>query len=90
MALDKSHFDALVKIPVNGIELEGMLVVPRHAKGVVLFAHGSGSSRLSPRNTFVATLCTSRESLPCSWTCSPHRKTSLRESLRYRSADLAS
>ena len=53
-ALEKSHFHALVKIPVNGIELEGMLVVPRHAKGVVLFAHGSGSSRLSPRNTFVA------------------------------------
>ena len=54
LAVDKSHFDALVKISVNGIELEGMLVVPRHAKGVVLFAHGSGSSRLSPRNTFVA------------------------------------
>jgi dienelactone hydrolase len=47
-------FAADVSIPVNGIALEGNLVVPRHAKGVVLFAHGSGSSRLSPRNRFVA------------------------------------
>jgi len=31
-----------------------MLVLPEHARGVVLFAHGSGSSRLSPRNNFVA------------------------------------
>ena len=34
--------------------LEGMLKVPHGAKGIVLFAHGSGSSRLSPRNNFVA------------------------------------
>ena len=53
-AHNRDHFTALLLIPVNGIELEGLLVVPRHAKGVVLFAHGSGSSRLSPRNTFVA------------------------------------
>lgn len=54
LAHNRDHFTALLSIPVNGIELEGMLVVPRQAKGVVLFAHGSGSSRLSPRNTFVA------------------------------------
>ncbi len=30
--------------------------MPEHAKGVVLFAHGSGSSRLSPRNTYVASV----------------------------------
>ena len=54
VAFEQSHVDALVKIPVNGIALEGMLVVPARAKGVVLFAHGSGSSRLSPRNNFVA------------------------------------
>ena len=53
-AHEREHVTALISIPVNGIELEGILVVPRHAKGVVLFAHGSGSSRLSPRNTFVA------------------------------------
>lgn len=34
--------------------LEGMLKIPQLAKGLVLFAHGSGSSRLSPRNNFVA------------------------------------
>ncbi|HEY7219811.1 MAG TPA: alpha/beta hydrolase, partial [Candidatus Binatia bacterium] len=41
-------------IPANGVQLEGMLVIPYRAKGVVLFAHGSGSSRHSPRNNFVA------------------------------------
>ncbi|HEX5431104.1 MAG TPA: dienelactone hydrolase family protein [Bryobacteraceae bacterium] len=35
-------------------EIEGDLAVPKHASGVVLFAHGSGSSRFSPRNRFVA------------------------------------
>lgn len=44
----------LVHIPVNGINLEGALEIPRKATGLVLFAHGSGSSRFSPRNNFVA------------------------------------
>ena len=35
-------------------DLKGILTVPPTAKGIVLFAHGSGSSRLSPRNTYVA------------------------------------
>ncbi|WP_297323787.1 dienelactone hydrolase family protein [Nitrosomonas sp.] len=43
-----------VKIPVDAVELAGELVLPPAASGVVLFAHGSGSSRFSPRNTFVA------------------------------------
>jgi putative phosphoribosyl transferase len=43
-----------ITIPLNGIELEGLLEVPRDACGLVLFVHGSGSSRLSPRNTYVA------------------------------------
>ncbi len=34
--------------------MEGELVIPHHSKGIVLFAHGSGSSRHSPRNQFVA------------------------------------
>lgn len=38
----------------QGIILPGILTIPEHALGVVLFAHGSGSSRFSPRNTFVA------------------------------------
>jgi putative phosphoribosyl transferase len=43
-----------VKINAEGIVLEGELTIPSGAKGVVLFAHGSGSSRRSPRNQFVA------------------------------------
>ncbi|AKM78454.1 MAG: hypothetical protein UY31_C0039G0006 [Candidatus Wolfebacteria bacterium GW2011_GWE1_48_7] len=43
-------------IPVDATtELPGILTIPEYATGIVLFAHGSGSSRLSPRNTFVAT-----------------------------------
>jgi putative phosphoribosyl transferase len=53
-ATPKAEFSELAKIPVNGVELEGALVVPPAARGVVLFAHGSGSSRHSPRNNFVA------------------------------------
>jgi putative phosphoribosyl transferase len=41
-------------IPSGQITLEGELNVPARATGVVLFAHGSGSSRHSPRNQFVA------------------------------------
>src|SRR5437762_8848428 len=44
----------LVQIPADMGFLEGMLELPPNASGVVLFAHGSGSSRMSPRNNFVA------------------------------------
>ena len=43
-----------VSISVDGVELEGMLEIPDDAVGLVVFAHGSGSSRKSPRNNFVA------------------------------------
>lgn len=43
-----------VSIPVDSISLAGELNTPAEATGLVLFAHGSGSSRLSPRNQFVA------------------------------------
>jgi putative phosphoribosyl transferase len=46
--------DREVAIPIEGAELEGLLQVPASARGIVLFAHGSGSSRLSPRNLSVA------------------------------------
>jgi putative phosphoribosyl transferase len=47
--------DYLVYLPVDSSTiLEGNLTVPIHSKGIVLFAHGSGSSRFSPRNRFVA------------------------------------
>jgi putative phosphoribosyl transferase len=43
-----------VTIPAEEARLEGVLGLPEAAKGVVLFAHGSGSGRHSPRNQFVA------------------------------------
>ncbi len=43
-----------VKITTAGVELAGTLIVPDEAQGVILFAHGSGSSRQSPRNQYVA------------------------------------
>src|SRR5687768_321788 len=43
-----------VRIPVGDMAIEGDLALPEHPIGVVLFAHGSGSSRFSRRNQFVA------------------------------------
>jgi dienelactone hydrolase len=43
-----------VKMERNGIVLHGFLECPPRAKGIVLFAHGSGSGRMSPRNQSVA------------------------------------
>jgi len=47
-------FKALVHIPVDNVYIEGMLELPADAQGLVLFAHGSGSSRHSTRNNYVA------------------------------------
>ena len=46
--------DPSVEIPVGFLRVQGDLLVPDGALGVVVFAHGSGSSRLSPRNRAVA------------------------------------
>jgi predicted alpha/beta-hydrolase family hydrolase len=46
--------ERLVRIPTDGVGLEGNMRLPETAKGVVVFAHGSGSSRFSPRNRSVA------------------------------------
>src|SRR4051812_20302176 len=46
--------ERLVRVTMGPVALEGNLTVPEAAAGVVLFAHGSGSSRHSPRNRFVA------------------------------------
>jgi putative phosphoribosyl transferase len=43
-----------IRVPVGDVSLEGDLVIPDTAKGIVLFAHGSGSGRHSPRNRMVA------------------------------------
>ena len=50
----KPALEQLVHIPVDGTHIEGMLQLPTNPQGIVLFAHGSGSSRHSPRNNFVA------------------------------------
>ncbi len=44
----------LVRVPAGRRQLEGDLVIPAGARAIVLFAHGSGSSRFSPRNRRVA------------------------------------
>ncbi|MDN5309376.1 MAG: hypothetical protein PWP14_770 [Methanolobus sp.] len=49
-----SVVDEPVSIPLDSIRMEGNLSIPDNATGIVVFAHGSGSSRLSPRNRFVA------------------------------------
>ena len=43
-----------VRIPCSNVTLCGDLAIPAGAKGLVIFAHGSGSSRLSSRNRWVA------------------------------------
>jgi putative phosphoribosyl transferase len=43
-----------IKIPLASVTLKGNLVVPKNAIGIVIFSHGSGSSRFSPRNNYVA------------------------------------
>jgi putative phosphoribosyl transferase len=59
----KSQWDGSkreVSIDLQGATLEGTLVLPKEADGLVLFAHGSGSSRHSPRNRYVAEVLNSR------------------------------
>lgn len=55
--MQSSHQTAhsqLVRMPVDQVLIEGMLELPARSSGLVLFAHGSGSSRHSPRNNYVA------------------------------------
>jgi putative phosphoribosyl transferase len=49
-----NHSEQLVHLPIDSIKLEGSLALPSQSPGLVVFAHGSGSSRFSPRNNFVA------------------------------------
>lgn len=46
----------LINIVADGVGIEGMLELPQKTSGMILFAHGSGSSRLSPRNNYVASV----------------------------------
>ena len=56
-----SGLEQLVRVPIGDVTLNGSLCIPEKPQGVVLFAHGSGSGRNSPRNRFVASqLCEAR------------------------------
>ncbi len=50
----RNKISTLESIPAGPVNVEGMLELPADAKSIVLFAHGSGSSRHSKRNTYVA------------------------------------
>lgn len=54
-AITMAQLKKTIKIEVDQVELTGDLFIPQHAKALIIFAHGSGSSRLSPRNRMVAT-----------------------------------
>ncbi len=49
-----TSMESAIKIPVGNVEVEGSLFLPSGTESVVVFAHGSGSSRFSPRNQYVA------------------------------------
>src|SRR5438876_11100502 len=51
---DASIGEHPVRIPAGRVTLDGNLARPEGSQGIVLFAHGSGSSRFSPRNRYVA------------------------------------
>jgi len=59
-AEEEKNSNSSISIPVSesstskSIILQGNLTIPKDAKGIVLFAHGSGSSRHSPRNNYIA------------------------------------
>ena len=48
------HLHTEVNIPVNDVTLQGELLIPEKCNGLIIFSHGSGSSRFSPRNQQVA------------------------------------
>jgi putative phosphoribosyl transferase len=56
IAPDRATVDEDVDIPIAGTALQGHVTLPSGATEIVLFAHGSGSSRHSPRNRYVATV----------------------------------
>lgn len=52
--MSENEFKKVINIEIDTLTLEGELTIPGHVSGLILFAHGSGSSRLSPRNNYVA------------------------------------
>jgi dienelactone hydrolase len=54
MTSTQNYHEHLVSVTAGDVKLEGNLVIPDNATAIVIFAHGSGSSRHSPRNRYVA------------------------------------
>lgn len=54
IVVDRAERDGDITVPTESAQLEGHLSLPVGSRGVVVFAHGSGSSRHSPRNRYVA------------------------------------
>ena len=52
--MEKRPITQAIEIPVSDARLKGDLTIPDKARGLVIFSHGSGSSRKSPRNRYVA------------------------------------
>ena len=52
--MSRTATEQSVRLAIDSVTLEGNLAIPAGATGIVLFAHGSGSSRHSPRNRYVA------------------------------------
>src|SRR5213592_3216956 len=52
--MESTSSEHTVRVPAGSVTLDGNLSLPAGAGGIVLFAHGSGSSRHSPRNQYVA------------------------------------
>ena len=50
----QNQFRGVIRIPSGKIEMEAMLFIPSRSKSIVIFSHGSGSSRFSSRNNFIA------------------------------------
>jgi len=55
-ATDQSTRSRDVEIRIGGVTLHGILAIPDQTRAIVIFAHGAGSSRLSPRNQYVAAI----------------------------------
>lgn len=52
--IKNQELNSYIKLLLDNIVLDGNLIIPNKAQGIVVFVHGSGSSRFSPRNRFVA------------------------------------
>jgi len=52
--MSEKEIKKTIQIKINSVIIEGELTIPENPTGLVLFAHGSGSSRFSPRNNYVA------------------------------------